>query len=636
MDNTFSIQALFSARVFSVPDYQRGYSWDTQQITEFLEDLELLSASKMHYTGTVILHPSKNVNGVMDKEGNLYSNVNIVDGQQRLTTIVLLLDALRRVLGENGTEDSPLADGIKKNFIAAENTHGQPLFKLSLNQDTDHFFKHGILGDKPSVEAPKNTSERRLQAAQRQISDYLNKTYKKDDLPGLYQKIVAQLQCNLYEIETDAELGVIFEVVNNRGKPLTDLEKVKNYLLYAASTLEDSTALAKPVNGAWSVILSQLMAAGLVSSADEDRLLRAHWLAHYNPQSRDWKGSKSIKGKFDLRTYIDKDDKALDDLLGYTQSLRESSISFCDAYSPDREDAFGSFKGNPHLRDQVIEWSLKLRRIGVVQPFLPLFMAVRERWPDAPEKYLTILKLCENFGFRVYRLIQARADAGQSDLFHLGYEVAHYRVDFEDAVTRIKSMIAYRCSNDLFDLEMHREYPKEWYGWGGLQYFLYEYEVALTAEQLGSPKVAWREIRRSDRKDTIEHVLPQTIENQPYWQGRFTDEDHRRYMHDLGNLTLTKFNPQLGNKPFPEKKGSLDRQARCYAQSLLSIETDLCRWDDWNTETIDQRRRELIQWAKKRWSVDLTEVKVQDTTLEVDDFFEEIDGPSEEDNNGEE
>ena len=69
--------------------------------------------------------------------------------------------------------------------------------------------------------------------------------------------------------------------MNDRGKPLTDLEKMKNYLLHASTSLEVPNELAKSVNEAWAEILRQLMAAGLVSSADEDRLLRTHWLTHY-------------------------------------------------------------------------------------------------------------------------------------------------------------------------------------------------------------------------------------------------------------------------------------------------------------------------------------------------------------------
>ena len=94
MDNVISLNDLFHNRIFKVPDYQRGYSWERRQVREFLEDLELLMPQRSHYTGTVVLHePPTAASNLMDVEGKTYNPVEIVDGQQRLTTIVLLLDA---------------------------------------------------------------------------------------------------------------------------------------------------------------------------------------------------------------------------------------------------------------------------------------------------------------------------------------------------------------------------------------------------------------------------------------------------------------------------------------------------------------------------------------------------------------
>ena len=95
MNNTVSLQDLFHDRIFRVPDYQRGYAWEEQQVREFLDDLELLSPSGRHYTGTIILHPQPK-DEYMDSEGNSYVGNHVVDGQQRLTTIVLLLNEISR------------------------------------------------------------------------------------------------------------------------------------------------------------------------------------------------------------------------------------------------------------------------------------------------------------------------------------------------------------------------------------------------------------------------------------------------------------------------------------------------------------------------------------------------------------
>ena len=358
MDNVVSLNDLFQRRLFRVPDYQRGYSWEEQQVQEFLEDLELLGHDRYHYTGTVVLHKMVS-EGRMDEDGNHHDLVEIVDGQQRLTTIVLLLDCICRSLDRFSRASKRLARGIRKNYIVAKEQNGQKLFKVSLNDDTNHFFVKSILSDQQGVEGPQITSEQRLDKAKEQISNYIVSNVDANPRDGeiwltaLYNKVVTKLRFTLYQVENAAEVGVIFEVMNDRGKPLTELEKVKNYLLHTSNSLSVENDLAKTVNGAWAEILRQLMAAGLVSSADEDRLLRAHWLTYYNPQSRLWKGSKSIKEEFALRRYEGKHKNILERLHRYTEGVRASCICFCDAYQPNRKDAFESFRANPSARKKV-------------------------------------------------------------------------------------------------------------------------------------------------------------------------------------------------------------------------------------------------------------------------------------------
>lgn len=171
MDNVVSLHELFHKRAFQIPDYQRGYSWETRHIREFLEDLEILGPKIFHYTGTIVFHPLHSDLQKMDEDGNHYVSVAIVDGQQRLTTIVLLFDGIRRSLAKSKEKKNrSLSRGIKKNFIAGKGTTGEPLFKLTLNSDADHFFRANVLSDRPTVEgaitlhkSALNLRERKLQ-----------------------------------------------------------------------------------------------------------------------------------------------------------------------------------------------------------------------------------------------------------------------------------------------------------------------------------------------------------------------------------------------------------------------------------------------------------------------------------------
>jgi hypothetical protein len=140
-----------------------------------------------------------------------------------------------------------------------------------------------------------------------------------------------------------------------------------------------------------------------------------------------------------------------------------------------------------------------------------------------------------------------------------------------------------------------------WFRWWGLKYFLYEYETHR-AERAGQDvHMPWELLTR--KKDTIEHILPQTMDAGGYWAARFTPQEHARYVHDIGNLTLTYDNSTLSNKSFPRKRGKAG-QPRTYAGSKLFIEQALARYDDWTPTQIKERRERIRQWAVKRWHVE--------------------------------
>lgn len=606
LKNTYSLQELFDGRIFRVPDYQRGYAWEQRQVSEFLEDLELLNGSRPHYTGTVVLHQSADSPKCSDDGGTRYDRVQIVDGQQRLTTAVVLINeiaaALRRI------ERLPnLSEGLRKRYVAAADVDGLPLHKLSLGQDTDHYFKTAILPDSPGdLGSPSTASARRLLAAKEQIAGYLEDAGdERDDyvdwLRRLIDKVTDSLQFSLYEVDHEAEVGVIFEVMNDRGIPLSELEKVKNHLLYSASTLSVSQDgrrdLAAKVNDAWAEILRRMTNADLGTPAYENQLLRAHWLTAYDPSAKRWRGNRSLRARFDLRTLDHRE--LLGQLVEYVAGLRRSTVPFCDILRPARHDSFGEFDAPD--RDQLRLWSEKLSRIGYTATFLPLLMAIRTRWPREADRYLCAVKLCEALAFRTYRIARYYSTFRQPSMIRLAYRVAHEDLGFSAAMEEIRQLYGDRGPRDAFERFVDSESGGGWFGRGGLSYFLYEYECHLASRRGGAPKVPFVAVEKAD---SIEHILPQCMGKHEYWISRFSPEEHERYRDDLGNLTLTKGNSSLSNKPYPKKKGSPTSAGYCYDQSVLQVERELASsWPDWTPESICQRRSRLLEWARTRWHV---------------------------------
>ena len=399
MKNTMTLQTVFSGRVFDIPDYQRGYAWETQQVDEFWEDIQSLHPKRLHYAGTIALFESDAAPTTMDNEGNHYTRSEVVDGQQRLTTVVILLNEIARALRSLDEHDT-LAQGITKNFIRATGMHGLPLYKLNLNQETDQFFKDHVLPDAPQdIAGPLVAASTRLRNARERLALRLSQgpedhAERQSWLTSLYEKITSSLRFNRFEIEDPTDVGLIFEVVNDRGKSLSDLEKVKNFLLYTASRLGidevSKKQFADAVNDTWKAILTNLSQADLDSAANENQLLRSHWIMEYDPQPHNWRGAKSIKERLDPG-HMDTGE-ALQQLFDYLSSLRNSCVAYCDFLKPNRTDAFNIFPANS--RGEVKAWNQRLARIGVTATFLPLFIAIRKRWPEDPAPYLETLRGC--------------------------------------------------------------------------------------------------------------------------------------------------------------------------------------------------------------------------------------------------
>jgi hypothetical protein len=127
----------------------------------------------------------------------------------------------------------------------------------------------------------------------------------------------------------------------------------------------------------------------------------------------------------------------------------------------------------------------------------------------------------------------------------------------------------------------------------------------LAAKKGSVPKIPWDDVRRREKQDTIEHILPQNPPTCGYWTERFDFNARLQYTNDLGNLCLTKDNAAYGNKPFPDKRGSLNSRGPCYAQSPFFMERELAKLEDWNPVAVQERKERLVAWALERWMVDV-------------------------------
>jgi uncharacterized protein with ParB-like and HNH nuclease domain len=614
---------IFANQIFRVPDYQRGYAWEKRQWNDLLEDLDLIQGDRTHFTGTLILQKNgNNAKKVYDHVMKAYDQYDVIDGQQRLTTIIILLKSIYEEFIRIPSL-VPLAENLKETYLSGIDQNNQPFSKLSLNDDSNKFFFDNILDVNPGISGPKIKSHERLLGAKEYFKNYLSQKNIElgEDyhnwLQKFYKKIIHQLTLIVYPIDDEADSGTIFETMNDRGRPLTELEKVKNYLLYVSSKLDLKVDhdLTETINWTLKFVYEQLMAAGLASRESEDQLLRANWLLFYDYDISRWDNARSIKAKFGLRSYQNQHPELLEDLKDYLSKLNDTVTAYCDIYTPSRNTSFNNIS-NPTIKNEIILWSQKLVRLGVRASYLPLLIAVRLNADDDGASYLQTLQHLEKYTYRVFYWRRARSNAGQTALFRLGH--TYYRNPNTELTLEEINQLGFRyCTNEFFNDRFNLE-NENWYEWSGINYFLYEYEHFLAK---GKPvKLTWETITSRAKSSSIEHILPQTPED-IYWLDRFSKEKHLRWKNDIGNLTLTFDNSKLGNKRFPLKKGN-PGQDGCYANSPLFIERELAKYQDWSEEEIKHRRSEIVNWAKERWKVDSVPRQSKASINNMEEMFE--------------
>ena len=260
---------IFENRLFTIPDYQRGYAWEKKQVEELLKDVDHLmndGVELRHYTGTLVLSRP---------DGTGEGEFHVVDGQQRLTTLVTFM----RMLSEHlPAADRPVFEALylRRGEVGNDRT------VLRLNSDTRLFFERVILGDGNSANEPATLeAHERLLESRKLISKWLAERLDAGvKVSDIRNAIETELGFLVYAPKEDAETGIMFEVINNRGKPLSELEKVKNYLIYCCVKLSAAT-LRNSIDIDWSGILRDLNTAKKTSPSDESAFLRYCVAVHF-------------------------------------------------------------------------------------------------------------------------------------------------------------------------------------------------------------------------------------------------------------------------------------------------------------------------------------------------------------------
>ena len=624
MDEPKPLDSLFKEKLFRIPDYQRGYAWGREQLDAFWEDIINLPDGRSHYTGVLTLKeiPSADVQED-DKEfwlvdDHSYKLYYIVDGQQRLMTFTLFLQALielLRSLPKNaGQADEAIYLTDTLSIAAVENKF---LFEVKPGREAFRTYKFGYTVDDPSYEYVRyrilgedgsgtvfeTFYTLNLSNGKRYFKEQLRAWHREKGISGLrdlYRTLTKRFLFNEYIIKDEFDVFVAFETMNNRGKTLSDLELLKNRLTYLTTLYTNAELdpaerrdLRDLINDAWKEVYFQL-GRNKSKPLNDDDFLRAHWMMYFkfsrqtgrdyikflleeqfSPQRVHRKTFRPVKleeaeeqtSDADVET---DDENGLDEvesgepmmvaelrpneIRDYVKSLKASSVHWFRTFYAEISD---------DLTQKETEWIQRLNRLGMAY-FRPLLMAILKKCDDRDQR-MNIFKEIERFVFVVFRLTQTSSNYRSSEFSNAVRAIDRGDMNLVELKERLRNQMSFTIKNandfvsDDFHLLLKKKFEngQGYYGWPGLRYFLYEYEWGLLSSSR-QKKVDWVDLLKTPKdKISIEHIYPQseTAAWKPAFKG-IREREREAYRNSLGNLLLlsSAINSSLQNDAFAEKK----------------------------------------------------------------------------------
>lgn len=566
--NPKSIEKLL-ANFYVVPDFQRGYVWGKKQVERFFLDLAEAhgSDSDGYFLGSVVTYPEEDGRDV------------IVDGQQRLTTIILLLAALRDRRRELDLSWKPAAiEGLLSHtYMTPDGDTGHRLRLQLTSGDTAKVLGSAVEGNGTSAwsRMPTSKAERRMADAFAQLSEFLLDRFGTLEELSRFQVWFVQ-QVSVVHIETPdfASALTIFETINDRGVALSAMDLLKNLMFKEADEEQHPT-----LNEKWELLVKQLVDEG---ERQPVRFLRYHLVATYDfdkmPATREvftW-----VKANRDQLEYGK-------DPLNFVGRLQSSARHYTNFIAG--EDATGQ-------PCQPLKY-LSLHRTSVRQ-HLMLLLAAAGRLSQ--KDFIRLAEEMERlaFVFAVTKTPWNRLE-GWAPKWCQAIRKAETTQHLDEFVAAAIDPEVERLSPLVVSPLRHPDKL----GKGLRRYYLARladrFEVAARSSQIDkffSPEVQ------------IEHVMPQTAPTE-------VDEEYRALIEQVGNLTflLDSENAAASNKPFEEKlpiyANARFEMTRAIAGTMaVGVDTRFSKMarsfppaTKWDEEEITKRTDRLLALAAETW-----------------------------------
>lgn len=584
---------------FQVPSYQRRYAWKYNQHAALFEDIDMLLPNDGHLFGMLILHTGAHHGGT--------NSVDVVDGQQRLTTISILLYALHNKFLE--IEDKYTATQIAQ-LLYCGNPETSTTPKLELGELDNPDYLNLLAGNYDKIKNPNIIDAYNL------FIEYIEDGMEDGNeewLSTFYNKLAHTAKIIRLDVQLAQDAYKLFETINNRGLRLSATDILKNFILGHAAKIDEQTL--KESREIWSELITALdgipsddFFRQYVSSIYTRKISRnkliEEFKKHYFKNVNDVDKLGEYRYTFgieDSEEYSDDDDETNENGAG----------SESESIEDDQEEAVKRVSITVYLENIVNAarcyskiWNLKfddrkintkLAELAAIRSFPSYIFLMHYLQSDHNRKQiLNVLDMIASLMLR--RHMTGKSTAYNDDIF-----ARLLRIDFDEKhPSTIKSILTEDYPNDEEFSDRFTTHELKQRVINRARYILTKIEYHKTGNT--------KEFSINSPEDVhVEHIIPQTIDTKKSrkefgnWEEYLGDKakvNHRKKVNRIGNMTLlaSELNIIASNNPFTSKK-------KFYRKSNILLTKELCDMSNFKFYHLDKRGEELAKLAVKIWKL---------------------------------
>ncbi|TBW12821.1 DUF262 domain-containing protein [Azotobacter chroococcum subsp. isscasi] len=547
------VAGLLEGRLFRIPEYQRAYSWTTRQRTDLFNDIEeAFRSGREHFMATLVALAKEKETRLIGVDE--FKTVELIDGQQRVTTLIILIKAIEKALSEDDVAQAKVRREVGELLVKGDD---HSLILLQTNHDTSQVFTNYIRKGLIDPEAVKTAADQKIVDAAHDCEQFVSRWVEHGNtIFELLVTIRNKLTIIYHEILDEATVYRVFEVLNSRGLDVKWIDKLKSQLMALIfEHIEGGTRdeAVSEMQSIWRSIYCSL--GNSTRIGDEALRFAGAWAADTRPN----------------RIPSEADSTALLTAKAGTQLKTIAEVG---------HELEGIVQANLKLfRDP------RLRAVTRIVHARFVAAAILLRKFDKKTEH-ELLGKWERVTFRIYELASRDSRHKVGEYIRLGYDI--YRGDLsKDLILQKLQKISDGYSID--DVLKNIDWSSSYEGWQSqLRYMLNRYDEHLA--RLSGQKInksQWSKIWEQDPASSIEHIAPQS--------------SGVPWVHHLGNLTMLPpgVNSSLKAQPPADKQ---EAYQSCGLIGTIQVGQQISLAHAWTEEMVLERAQKIEDFIRKEWA----------------------------------